>query len=140
MPVVDELDALKRSSTTPSGSKKSLRTLAQDALRFLEEKITDPDAWTTLVEGATSPGARTGSTFLTVAREEVGHVPIPHADSEIVDRALALTPLASDLYLVSNDTGMLFRGRKAGLKTHRHADDLKTDYGVPPATYGQATA
>jgi hypothetical protein len=59
-----------------------------------------------------------------------GHVRLPIADDEIVDRALAVRALAGrEVTLLTFDTGMSMRARQAGLR----AEKLTKPVGDEPA-------
>lgn len=100
MPVIDELDRTKHTN---------FRSKARQTLNELDE----------LLAGSTStrlsiPG---GDITLKVLVDDVEHVPLPHADSEIVDRALTLHSRApASVTILTGDSGMTLRARRVGLK------------------------
>lgn len=123
MAVVDELDGHKRNTTKPAEGESPLRTRARLALKFLEGRIQSPGDWVPLNPLSTDHETAPGAVLITIAPEEIGHVPIAHADSEIVDRALALKPWAKALLVLSNDTGMRLRARAAGIEGRRFREE-----------------
>jgi predicted ribonuclease YlaK len=105
MAVVDELDNQKQSG------KNDVRQRARRTTKVLHRVLgADPAEPQPLREGD-----------LTVRVELVpdppGHVRLPHADDEIVDRVAAVRMLAGrQITLVTYDTGMAFRAGLAGLE------------------------
>ncbi|MFC0115667.1 PIN domain-containing protein [Kibdelosporangium aridum] len=105
MAVVDELDNQKQSG------KNDVRRRARRTTKVLHRVLgADPAEPQPLREGD-----------LTVRVELVpdppGHVRLPHADDEIVDRLAAVRALAGrQVTLVTYDTGMAFRAGLAGLE------------------------
>lgn len=114
--VVDELDRLKRSNTKGGGSEPAYRTKARLALRMLDEKFKNSNSRLLLrsEEIITGTGHQS-SIHLAILMDEIGHVPIDHADAEIVDRALTLAPFVREVRVATYDTGMALRVRQAGL-------------------------
>jgi PIN domain len=120
MAVIDELDVLKRDNKQePKDSKRPpLRNRASLAIRRLESWLSEPGAVVDFghikCHGPVSSPLR-----LALINQDLGHVPIPHTDSEIIDRALSLAGFADDVRIVSFDTGMILRARQAGLNPCR---------------------
>lgn len=97
--VIDELDKKKHSN---------LRTKAKAPLREINALLGGFTRASLSVVG--------GLTDIIVLIDEPDHVPLPHADSEIVDRALTLQGrTASKVVVVTGDTGMKLRALHAGV-------------------------
>ncbi|WP_437773483.1 PIN domain-containing protein [Arthrobacter sp. KNU40] len=127
MAVVDELDRLKQdgkpwnpdgkkdeaSSGRPSAKPELVRHRARKALRSLEAHLEDLQTARQL--SSSVERVVPSPLWLTLIRQDLGHVPLAHTDSEIIDRALSVVPFVQSVHLVTSDTGMLFRARQAGL-------------------------
>lgn len=62
------------------------------------------------------PASWRGEVNLEIVLDQPGHVRLPIADDEIIDRAVAIQALAArDVRLLTCDTGQHTRGRAAGL-------------------------
>jgi rRNA-processing protein FCF1 len=97
--VIDELDKKKQSD---------LRTKAKATLKEINSLLVGSTI-TQLVSNE-------GSVCLAVLLDEPGHEPFAHADTEIVDRALALRGRStSKVMILTGDTGMAIRARHAGV-------------------------
>lgn len=57
--------------------------------------------------------------WMTLIRQDLGHVPLAHTDSEIIDRSLSLQSFADEVHVITYDTGMILRANQAGLPAHR---------------------
>jgi rRNA-processing protein FCF1 len=120
--VVDELDGLKRNG------KPLVRWRAGYTLGVLDRvfgKTTGPER---LRAGDVVPGPD-GLTRSEVTIELLfdppGHIRLPINDDEIVDRALAVEPLAGrNVTLLTYDTGQSTRARNAGLQVVKLRKDL----------------
>lgn len=100
MTVVDELDNLKESG------KNRARWRASYTLGLLDR----------VLQGSTF-GALSGTVQVEIVLDPPGHVRLPIADDEIIDRAVAINALAgNEVRLLTCDTGQHTRGRAAGLK------------------------
>lgn len=124
MQVIDELDKLKQHSD------KLVRWRARDALRVIDELF---PRGTRLVARLDQPTVgRTALRFRVVVEllvDPPGHVRLPIADDEIVDRAVSLQGWAgAPVHLFTYDTNQSTRGRVAGLTVHK----LVTDPGPRP--------
>lgn len=114
--VIDELDRLKNrgSGTVREGSKETVRARARATLRTLEGLFSDPANPVFL----SSPNVDGPDVSIAVVFDDPGHVRLPDADSEIIDRAQAVTSLtARPATVVTLDLGMALRARLAGLMT-----------------------
>ncbi|MFF3256422.1 PIN domain-containing protein [Actinacidiphila glaucinigra] len=112
MAVVDELDGLKEAG------KHQARWRASHTLGLLDN----------MLDGATygilhrseldaDRGTVRGEASLEIVLDPPGHVRLPIADDEIIDRAVAIQALAGrEVRLLTCDTGQHTRGRAAGLK------------------------
>ena len=122
MKVIDELDGLKDRGTN------DVRSKARAVIKSLEEAFEYGIRRELLFEGGVQNGRGRSHTFLKVIEDDPRHSPLPIADAEIVDRALSVSPFVREVWVVTNDTGMLFRARSAGLKASRlNADDIISD-------------
>ncbi|MFH9959059.1 PIN domain-containing protein [Streptomyces roseolus] len=107
MVVVDELDRLKESRD------KHTRWRAGHTLGVLE-RVLDGDGLL-------------GESKIEVLTDDLGHVRLPEADDEIVDRATAVRSIAAGpVRLITYDTGMALRARQLGLPVLK----LRTDAGT----------
>ncbi|MFB7239337.1 PIN domain-containing protein [Streptomyces sp. NPDC056269] len=107
MVVVDELDRLKESRD------KYVRWRAGHTLGFLDE----------LLDG----DALLGEAKVELLTDNRGHVRLPEADDEIVDRATAVQSMAAGpVRLITYDTGMAMRAKLLGLSVLK----LRTDAGT----------
>jgi hypothetical protein len=105
--VVDELDKHKHTNA---------RTRARAVIRELDGMLSGAMSVTLAAETSEASAIR-----LTVMADDPGHIPLTHADSEIVDRCLALEsrlPNPLKVHLVTGDLGMALRARRAGLTCH----------------------
>lgn len=107
--VIEELDRAKR-------AKDDIRHKAQVALAVLERHARDglSGRWREAPASASQPGR--GEIWFDVLLDPPGHSPLPVADAEIVDRALAVQTLAGrSVTLLTCDTSQAFRARGAGI-------------------------
>ncbi|MFF3878015.1 PIN domain-containing protein [Streptomyces sp. NPDC001978] len=110
--VVDELDSLKEAG------KHQARWRASHTLGLLD-KILSGSTFGILhrQELMSHSGEVRGEVNLEIVLDPPGHVRLPIADDEIIDRAVAIQPLAArEVRLLTCDTGQHTRGRAAGLK------------------------
>ena len=106
--VIDELDGIKNKGDEPK------RWRARYTLAVIE-RIFAPSQPR---RGVLRDGIRDvrGAVDMEILYDPPGHVRLPINDDEIVDRALAIAPLAGKpVTLVTFDTGQAFRAREAGL-------------------------
>lgn len=113
MIVLDELDELKEHN------KEHTRGRARRTLKWLSERLASSQSFHirsgSIAEGPDGMTVR-GDVYLDVLLDGPGHVRLPIADDEIVDRAAAIASLSGrDVTLVTNDVSQGYRGRMAGL-------------------------
>lgn len=117
---LDELDRLKRVGSAKSDRGASVRTRARIALRLVEEHVTHPNQRQSL---------GTSTSFVEVVTDPPRHRRLDSNDDEIVERAAEIQAIAGRaVRLVTTDTGMLMRGRAAGLEVRR-LDSRSLDVG-----------
>jgi rRNA-processing protein FCF1 len=128
MVVVDELDRLKEHNKWPVRWRAGY-TLA--VLDRLFEKNTNPARLHAAGTLPPAPDGRVrGEVNVELLFDPPGHVRLPIPDDEIVDRALAVEPLASrKVTLLTYDTGQSMRARNVGLQVLK----LRKDIGEEPA-------
>jgi hypothetical protein len=110
--VVDELDGLKE-----SGKHRS-RWRASHTLGLLDE-VLNGSTFGVLrrADRSGEPALWRGEVNVEIVLDQPGHVRLPIADDEIIDRAVAIQSLAArEVRLLTCDTGQHTRGRAAGLK------------------------
>ncbi|NUS10553.1 MAG: hypothetical protein HOY69_03945 [Streptomyces sp.] len=125
MAVIDELDALKESKN-PRTRWRSGYTLA-----VLERILSDAGRGTLRpVDASALPetGTFRAEIMVEVLFDQPGHVRLPHADDEIIDRALGAHVLAGrhGVTLLTYDTGQATRARTTGLHVLKLAGDQGT--------------
>lgn len=110
--VVDELDGLKEAG------KQRARWRASHTLGLLDEILAGSTLGILRRADLVSQGGEVrGEVKMEVVLDPPGHVRLPIPDDEIIDRAVAIQPLAArDVRLLTCDTGQHTRGRAAGLK------------------------
>jgi hypothetical protein len=107
--VIDELDNLKRSGA------KEVRPRARGALKLIDGFVaTGKDRSTIAV-----PTISHGGVYVRLLVDPPRHVRLPHADSELIDRAASLIDLVSrtsnPVIFVTGDTGAVIRARTANV-------------------------
>ncbi|MFJ2477202.1 PIN domain-containing protein [Streptomyces sp. NPDC087659] len=110
--VVDELDGLK------DAGKHQARWRASHTLGLLDSTL-GGGTFGVLRHADTSgePATWRGEVNVEIVLDQPGHVRLPIADDEIIDRAVAIQALAArEVRLLTCDTGQHTRGRAAGLK------------------------
>lgn len=111
--IVDELDRHKHSG------KQEVRARARVTLKAIDKLLPDP-------QEPVSVKLANGSAFrFEMLLDPLGHLRLPSADDEIVDRVAALTPLLDNPpLLVTYDTGAALRASVGGVArfklTHEH--------------------
>ncbi|MEU4778295.1 PIN domain-containing protein [Micromonospora sp. NPDC023633] len=123
MIVVDELDGLKQHSKTRNRWRAAYTTAVLDRVVSMPAGtgILRHSDFTRLV----SEGFARGEVSVQVLLDPPGHVRLPIADEEIIDRALAVELLASrPVCLVTYDTGMAMRAKAAGLQVVKLEQEL----------------
>lgn len=122
MLVLDELDELKEHN------KEHTRYRARQTLKWLGDKLGSSRSLLIRRGFSTNdenvPEVR-GDVYLDVLFDEPGHVRLPIADDEIVDRAAAVASLAGrDVTLVTNDVSQAYRAYVAGLDVSTVAEPI----------------
>lgn len=110
--VVDELDGLKESG------KHRARWRASHTLGVLDKVLNGRTSgvWHSFTIDRETEQVR-GNISLEIVLDQPGHIRLPLADDEIIDRAVAIQALAGrEVRLLTCDTGQHTRGRAAGLK------------------------
>jgi hypothetical protein len=125
MTVVDELDVLKESRNP------RVRWRSGCALAVLERVLSDAGRGTLCpVDTSTLPqtGIFRAETMVEVLFDQPGHLRLPNADDEIIDRALGAHVLAGrhGVTLLTYDTGQATRARTTGLHVLKLAGDQGT--------------
>lgn len=119
--VVDELDGLKNKADKPFKRWRAAHTLA--VLDNLFANGTGPATLRAADPYPAQPGKPPGHEFSAeIVLDPPGHVRLPINDDELIDRALAIGPLAGrPVKLVTYDTGQSMRARAAGLAVEKLA-------------------
>jgi rRNA-processing protein FCF1 len=121
--VVDELDGLKQSKD------KHVRWRAGHTLGVLDGVFTSTTGPAQLQAGdfsaLDSGGIPRGEVTIELLFDPPGHVRLPINDDEIIDRAMAIEPLAArPVTLLTYDTGQSTRARAAGLQVIKLSEDI----------------
>jgi len=123
MKVIDELDTLK-----DRGDK--IRGKARLALKMIEDTFRGGLSTRLMLERSVSSGSQMNSAIMMkIVEDDLEHVPLAMADSEIVDRALSVSSLAKQTWVITNDTGMRFRAVSAGLRTDKLSYEVDVQHG-----------
>jgi hypothetical protein len=124
--VVDELDSLKKSKDT------HVRWRARHTLAVLDRVFANstgpaqlaPEDFSVLGSG----GIPRGEVTIELVFDSPGHVRLPINDDEIIDRVMAVQPLAArEVTLLTYDTGQSTRARNAGLRVRKLAHPAKSE-------------
>jgi len=133
MQVIDELDALK------DRGKDDTRTRARQALAYLDAEFTAPKRIAEVSPEFLSEGQGRiprGAVTMEILFDPPGHTRLPIVDEEIIDRLVAVAPVAGKMpTLLTFDTAQALRARKAGLKVKKLSHSTKT----APAVKGAAS-
>lgn len=118
MAVIDELDRLKESRD------RHVRWRAGHTLGVLDGLLRGGYTSAVLRQAdfseTPSGGLPRPKVTVEVLTDPLGHVRLPDADDEIIDRALAIQPLAaSPVKLFTYDTGQALRARNVGLQVEK---------------------
>ncbi|MFF1571371.1 PIN domain-containing protein [Leifsonia sp. NPDC058292] len=116
--VVEELDDLKHSNgkMTVDGEAHDRKWLATLALGWLQRTFPSDERRTLIREATIGESGAIPRLYAVLMSEPLDHVALPKADSEIIDTAFRLRPLAKSVTLVSYDTHMVFAARHLGLR------------------------
>jgi hypothetical protein len=131
--VVDELDGLKKSKD------RDTRWRAGYTLAVLDRVLGGNPAAPGRLRAQNSAqisgdGTPSGEVTMEIVFDPPGHVRLPISDDEIIDRILAVAPLAErKVTLLTYDTGQATRGRAAGLQVRKLAKP-NTDPGQPASS------
>jgi PIN domain len=120
--VVDELDGLKKSKD------KDTRWRAAYTLAVLDRVLAAAGVGATA--GTVIPADQGGGCTVEIVFDPPGHVRLPINDDELIDRILAIQPLAGrQVTLLTYDTGQSTRARAVGLPVKKltKTDDMPTD-------------
>jgi len=126
--IVDELDGLKKSRTSQD------RGRARYTLAVIDRLFANPGRAGQLAAEDFSAlgtgGIPRGAVTMELVFDSPGHIRLPINDDEIIDRALAIQPLAArDVTLLTYDTSQSTRARAAGLRVMKltQPDNSKPD-------------
>lgn len=119
--VVAELDDLKHSNGTMTfgGVAHQRRWLATLALGWLERTFPGVERRALIRNAEMGDRGPVTQLYAVLQSDPLDHVALPRADSEIIDNALRLSPLAKTVTLASYDTHMIFTARHLGLRAHK---------------------
>jgi hypothetical protein len=131
--VVDELDGLKKSKDRDTRWRAGYTLAVLD--RVLGSNPAAPGHLRAQNSAQLSGGGTTsGEVTMEIVFDPPGHVRLPISDDEIIDRILAVAPLAErKVTLLTYDTGQATRGRAAGLQVRKLAKP-NTDPGQPASS------
>ncbi|MEV4040414.1 PIN domain-containing protein [Streptomyces umbrinus] len=119
--VVDELDRLKESGPTHP------RWRAGHTLGRLDEAITAGTTGVLRPRGSGEGQSVRGAITAEIVLDQVGHIRLPIADDEIIDRAATIQAIAGrEVRLLTCDTSQATRGRIAGLNVTKLAHTAGT--------------
>lgn len=121
--VIDELDSLKRSSGNMMIAGKAVpqRTLARQALRTIAKMFPTPR--TVISVNQSENPSHALPVMFELLPEPAEHVRLANADSEIRDRALALTAYTDRVVLATYDLGNKFASGLLNLEAIRLIED-----------------
>ncbi|WP_307513437.1 PIN domain-containing protein [Streptomyces sp. W4I9-2] len=120
MVVIDELDSLKQSRSTRWRAGYSLAVFERLLPSGIGSAILAEEDYAPLDSG----GIPRGKVTIEILFDPPGHERLPINDDEIIDRAVAIQPLAGrPVHLLTYDTGQSMRGRAAGLRVVKLRDD-----------------
>ncbi|MFI1583975.1 PIN domain-containing protein [Embleya sp. NPDC020630] len=127
--VVDELDALKESAKQPA------RWRASHTLGLLDELLSGGTFGVWREAAALEGGGVGGEVNVEIVLDRPGHVRLPIADDEIIDRAVGIQSLAArPVRLLTCDTGQHTRGCAAGLPVTKIPAKAPGPEPEPPAS------
>lgn len=126
MVVVDQLDGLKQASKPHARWRAGYSVAVFDRV-FKNTSEGSPIGRLRREDNTTTPDGLVGQGEVTMELlfDPPGHVRLPIADDEIIDRGVAVQTLAGrSVTLVAYDTGMSTRARNAGLRAIRLQEEL----------------
>ena len=118
--VIDELDRLKLSNKNEH-NKEPLRERASKTIRLLEKNLGKPGDRTKL-PNEQPPGEEKTEVYLTIFNDGPEHIPLSPNDAEIRDRANSLKPFTTHVFVVTIDTGMMFKCRSEDIPVCKFDD------------------
>jgi hypothetical protein len=124
--VIDELDGLKQSKDgrTRGRARYTLAVLDRVSEYNPVAGLLRAEDFSALKTG----GIPRGEVTVELLFDPPGHVRLPINDDEIIDRALAIEPLAGrPVTLLTYDTGQSTRARAAGLRVHKLAQPTEDE-------------
>jgi hypothetical protein len=124
--VVDELDSLKKSKDTHVRwrARHTLAVLDRVFASSTEPAQLAPEDFSVLGSG----GIPRGEVTIELVFDPPDHVRLPINDDEIIDRVMAVQPLAArEVTLLTYDTGQSTRARTAGLRVRKLAGPAKSE-------------
>jgi len=127
--VVDELDGLKKSKDRHQRWRAgyTLAVLDRVFASSAEPALLTPEDFSVLGSG----GLPRGEVTIELIFDPPGHVRLPINDDEIIDRVLAIQPLAGrDVTLLTYDTGQSTRALAAGLPVRKLTQPAKAKQGA----------
>jgi predicted ribonuclease YlaK len=127
--VVDELDGLKKSKDRHQRWRAGYTLAVLDRLfaSSAEPAQLTPEDFSVLGSG----GLPRGEVTIELIFDPPGRVRLPINDDEIIDRVLAIQPLAGrDVTLLTYDTGQSTRALAAGLPVRKPTQSAKAELGA----------
>ncbi|MBF9134995.1 hypothetical protein I0C86_39645 [Plantactinospora sp. S1510] len=106
---------------------------------MLDDLFQDPDGQPVLYQCGAEHTTWEGRTAtIELLFDPIGHPRLPETDDEIIDRLVAAQPLAGrEITLVTYDTGMATRARKAGLRVVKPPRDIGPELERQPRQPGR---
>jgi hypothetical protein len=130
--IVDELDGLKKSRNNRWRPGYTLAVLDRVFASSTGPARLTPEDFSVLGSG----GIPRGEVTIELVFDPPGHVRLPINDDEIIDRILAIQPLAGrEVTLLTYDTGQSTRARAAGLRVNKLKSPAESE---PAPTPGRA--
>lgn len=124
--VVDELDSLKKSKDRKERWRAgyTLAVLDRVFARSAGPAQLTPEDFSALASG----GIPRGEVTVELVFDPPGHVRLPINDDEIIDRTMAIQPLAArEVTLLTYDTGQSTRARNAGLRVKKLVNEVPAE-------------
>lgn len=136
--VVDEMDGLKKSKSSHERWRAGYTVAVLDRVfaNSTGPAQLTPEDFSALGSG----GIPRGEVTIELVFDPPGHVRLPINDDEIIDRVMAVQPLAArEVTLLTYDTGQSTRARNAGLPVRKLAQPAKSEAATtaPPGGNGK---